>query len=325
MGRKIEPNLIGEEVSVQKTYGETLLELGHSNPLLYSVEADLMKASGGIPFAEAFPDRHIQVGIAEQNLIGVAAGLAAMGKIPFASTFANFISQRSCDQAVNSVCYNKFNVKICGSYSGLSSEKNGGTHIGVEDIAIFRCMPNMAVIVPGDCVELKSAMKVASEYDGPVYLRIARGPMPTIFPKDYEFKMGESVTLSEGTDISLLTTGITTWEGINAVKSLKARGISVLHIHFPTIKPIDQEEIIRAAKVTGRIVTVENHSRFGGFGGLVSEIVCEHYPVPVFRLGMNDCFGETADLAYLTEKYGINSKHIFNVIEALMKVQSLLN
>jgi len=306
-------------VSVTQTYGETLVRLGKVEPRIVVVEADLMKASGSKPFQEAFSARHFQVGIAEQNLIGVAAGLAAMGKIPFASTFANFASQRACDQAVISVAYNRFNVKICGEYAGLTSEKNGATHISVEDVAIYRCMPNMTVIDPGDCTELAGAMEAIVAYEGPVYLRKAHGPMLDIFPSDYSFVIGRSVVMQDGCDVGLITTGITTSEGIKACKDLKKRGVSVKHIHMPTIKPIDRGTILRTARETGAIVTVENHSRLGGLGSAVAETVCDEYPVLLIRLGIDDCFGETATLAWLMERFGIDAGHIISAVEEAIR------
>lgn len=312
--------LTGEMRNIKETLGNTLVKVGKKDKRIVCLEADLMRASGTKIFEDEFPDRHYQVGIAEQDLLGTAAGLAAMGKIPFAATFANFVSQRGCDQAVNSVAYNKFNVKILGTYAGLSSEKNGGTHISIEDMAIFRSMPNMIVINPGDCVELEQAIIAASEYDGPVYLRVVRGPMETFFDKDYKFEIGKAVTLEEGNDVALITTGITTKEGIMACEELKKEGIKVKHIHMPTIKPIDKEAIIKAAKETEMIITVENHSVMGGLGSAVAETVCEEYPVKVKRLGILDKFGETAKLDWLMEKYGIDKKAIIKAVKSNLSI-----
>lgn len=305
--------------NVRATYGNTLVKLGDKDNRIVVVEADLMKASGSECFREVFPERHFQVGIAEQNLIGVSAGLASMGKIPFASTFACFASQRACDQAVNAVAYNRFNVKICGTYAGLTSEKNGGTHISVEDIAIYRAMPNMMVIAPGDCVELAKAMETIAEYDGPVYLRMARGPLPIIFNDDYEFEIGKAVVIQEGKDATIITTGITTWYGIQAVKILKTKGITTQHLHMPTIKPLDRKAVIKAANQTGSIVTVENHSIIGGLGSAVAELLCETCPVPVKRLGMQDKFGETATLEWLLEKHELTPGHIVKAVKQILK------
>jgi transketolase len=309
----------GEAGDVRAAYAETLVRLGREDERIVVLEADLMKASGSGPFKEAFPGRHFNVGIAEQNLVGVAAGFASMGKIPFASAFAGFLSQRACDQDVNAVCFNNLDVKLVGTYGGLTQEKNGGMHIGVEDLAIFRSMPNMTIVVPCDCVELASALGAIARHRGPVYLRLARGPLRTVLPNDYQFILGKAVVLAEGTDVSLVTTGITTWEGKMAGETLRARGISVRHIHMPTIKPIDRAEIMRAARETGLIVTVENHSRMGGLGSAVTEIVCDEHPVRVTRLGIDDRFGQTATLDWLMKEYGISSGHIVSAVEELLR------
>jgi transketolase len=307
--------VVSKTGNVGDTYGGTLLELGKKNEQIVAVEADLMKASGSGVFKEVFPERHFNVGIAEQNLVGVASGLARMGKIPFASAFAGFLSQRACDQDYNAIAFDKVNAKLVGTYGGLTQEKNGGMHIGVEDIAIFRCMPNMTVIVPGDCVELAGAVVAAAEYEGPVFLRIARGPLEQFLPDNYKFKIGKAVILEDGSDISLITTGITTWQGKLACKKLRTEGIGVRHIHMPTIKPIDRYEILRAARETGAIVTVENHSRLGGLGSSVTEVVCDQVPVPVTRLGLDDRFGQTASLDWLLNEYGISDGHIVSAVK----------
>ncbi|MDO8685871.1 MAG: transketolase C-terminal domain-containing protein, partial [Clostridiales bacterium] len=243
------------------------------------------------------------------------------GKIPFTSTFANFISQRSCDQSFMAA-YNNFNVKLVGIYAGLSSAINGGTHMSVEDIAIYRSMPNTIVISPGDSNEFSKALETAAETYGPVYISIARGPMVTLLPEDYKFKISKSVVMEEGSDITLITTGITTYEGVQACRILKQKGISVRHIHMPVIKPIDKEEIIKSARETGIIVTVENHSRFGGLGSTVAETVCRECPVKVEILGLDDMFGETGKLEWLMDRFKISSKHICDTIIRLLKNDS---
>ena len=296
--------------SVQQTYGKTLVELGRENPRIVVVDADLMKAAGSHLFAEAFPERHFQVGIAEQNLLGVAAGLASTGKIPFANSFSNFLSQRACDQAVHSVAYNRLNVKICGSYAGITQEKNGGTHMGIEELAIYRCMPHMVVVNPCDCVELSSAMRTIAAYDGPVYLRMPRGPLPRILPDDYHFEIGKAMVLHEGNDASLITSGITTWQGVQACNVLESRGLRVRHIHVPTIKPLDEDAILSAARETTFLVTAEDHSKLGGLGGAVAELVSAEHPTRVVRLGIDDRFGETATLDWLLDKFGISAARI---------------
>ena len=309
---------IGEEVDPRDSYGEALVRLGRQDSRIVVLEADLMKASGSARFKSEFPERHFNVGIAEQNLVSVAAGLAAMGKIPFASAFAGFISQRACDQDVNAVCYNNLGVKLVGTYGGLTQEKNGGMHIGVEDLAIFRCMPNMTVVVPCDCVELQSAMEAVARHEGPVYLRIARGPLKTVMDGSYRFEIGKAVVLGDGNDVTLITTGITTWEGKVAREILAARGVYARHLHMPTVKPIDTAEVLRAAQETGAIVTVENHSRLGGLGGAVAEIVCDECPVPVSRVGIADRFGQTATLDWLMREYGVTAQHVISAVEAIL-------
>lgn len=298
-----------------KTYGETLTRLGKTNKNIIVLEADLAKASGSLPFKDAFPDRHINVGIAEQNLVSVAAGVAASGKIPFASTFACFASQRACDQAMNSVAYNNYNVKIVGTYAGLTSEKNGGTHISIADLSIFRSMPNFVVIDPGDAVEYEKVIEFAADYVGPMYIRANKGVHSVFHKEDYTFSLGKAEVLQEGNDIALITTGITTNEGIAACAKLAQEGISVYHIHMPTIKPIDVEAIKVAAKF-GKIITAENHSIIGGLGSSVAEILSEHCPTKLIRLGLNDCFGETATLAYMMHKHKIDAEGIAEAIKS---------
>jgi transketolase len=310
-------------ISVQEVYGQTLVEMGEKNERIVVVEADMMKASGSHPFANRFPERHFQVGVAEQNLIGVAAGLAASGFIPFASSFANFISKRCCDQVSISVAYNKFNVKICGSYAGLTTAKNGGTHISVEDIAIYRCMPNMVVIVPGDTVELAQSMHVMADYEGPVYLRMARGPMPRIFGDDHIFVMGRGYLLKDGNDATIISTGVMTYESIRAIPKLKEEGINVRHVHLPTIKPLDEELILKAAKETGAIVTVENHSILGGLGGAVAELLSENFPVLLKRVGIRDKFGETATFEWLLENNGMSFPFIVQAVKDVLGQKKL--
>jgi transketolase len=312
----------GPYLDVRAVYGATLVSLGEMDDRIVVLDADLMKASGGDQFMKRYAERHFQLGIAEQNLVSVAAGLAAMGKIPFASAFASFLSQRACDQVVNSVAFNRFNVKLCGTYAGLSQEKNGGTHIGVADIAIMRALPNMVVLAPGDCTELGAVLRWAATYEGPVYVRMARGPLRTIFTGEYRFELGKAIRLGEGEDATIITTDITTLEGVVARNTLEARGIYVRHLHLPTLQPIDQDEIFEAAKETKAIVTVENHSRQGGLGSAVTEVVCERYPVPVLRLGIDDRFGETASLGWLMNKFGISAPHIVEAVERVLQINA---
>lgn len=309
----------GEEKDTNSTYGATLTAMGAEYPQLVAVEADLMKAAGSRPFYDAYPERMFNVGIAEQDALSFSAGLAAMGKLPFVSGFACFVAQRACDQAQNSIAYNDFNVKVIGTYAGLTSEKNGGTHISIDDVAIYRNMPRFEVYDPGDAHEFAAILRYAAEHKGPVYIRSNKGKYPTFTPEGRRFQPGKAEVLSEGTDIGLITTGITTAEGIRAVNELEKLGVRVQHLHMPSIKPLDKEAIAQTAKKTGLIVTVENHTIYGGLGSAVAETLCEMQPTKLVRLGLQDHFGETAKLRYMMHKYGIDDASIVSTIRALLK------
>lgn len=299
-----------------ETYGKTLLDLATKYPQIVVLESDLGKASGSEVFLNSYPDRYYNFGVAEQNMVGFASGLAAVGKIPFASTFACFLSQRSCDQVVNSVAYNKQNVKLIGTYAGLTSEKNGGTHISVADIAIIRAIPHMAIMDAGDAVELEQILEFAAGYKGPVYIRTNKGKFPVFHDSRYKYEFNKAEILSKGTDVGLITTGLTTFQGIEAVKKLNKDGISVYHLHMPTIKPIDKDAIAECMRETGWIVTAENHSVIGGLGMAVAAVSTETIPGKVTRLGLGDCFGETATLEYMMGKHGIDKTGIAKAIRA---------
>lgn len=300
----------GEIRDTNATYGATVTALGAQYPEVVAVECDLMKASGSTPFKEAFPDRMFNVGIAEQDALSFSAGLAAMGKTPFVTGFACFVAQRACDQAKNSIAYNNFNVKVIGTYAGLTSEKNGGTHISTDDVAIYRNMPHFEVYDPGDANEFEAILQYAAAHKGPVYIRSNKGKFETFTPAGRKFVPGKAEVLSEGTEIGLITTGVTTREGIMAVNELEKLGISVRHIHMPSIKPIDRAAIAETARKTKVIVTVENHTIYGGLGSAVAEVLCEDQPAKLVRLGLQDHFGETATFAYMMHKYGIDSEAI---------------
>ncbi len=298
------------------TYGATLVELGAVHQDLVVVEADLMKASGSAPFKTAYPDRMFNVGIAEQDALGFAAGLASMGTKPFVSGFACFVSQRACDQAVNSIAYNEYNVKVIGTYAGLTSEKNGGTHISVCDVSIYRAIPRFTVIDPGDPVEYAAVLRYAASHSGPMYIRANKGQFPVFLPDEYVFSPEKALVLSEGSKVGLITSGITTAEGIKASAALEKQGISVRHVHMPCIKPIDAQTIIETAQRTEFLVTVENHTVIGGLGSAVAEVLAEQYPARLVRLGLQDHFGETAKLAYMMHQYGIDADAIVNAVES---------
>ena len=310
---------LGELRDTNTTYGETVTALAAENDRIVTVEADLMKASGSAPFKARFPERMFNVGIAEQDAMGFAAGMASMGKIPFVAGFACFMAQRACDQAQNSVAYNDFNVKVIGTYAGLTSEKNGGTHISIDDVAIYRNMPRFEVYDPGDANEFEAILRYAAGHVGPVYIRSNKGKYPTFTPQGREFVPGKAEVLSEGTDVGLITTGITTVEGINATAELEKLGISVRHLHMPSIKPIDRAAIAETARKTKILVTVENHTIYGGLGSAVAEVLCEEQPARLVRLGFQDHFGETAKLRYMMHKYGIDDESIVETVRKLVK------
>lgn len=310
--------ILGEVKDTNGTYGATLTALGTENSKIVGVEADLMKASGSVPFFNQFPERMFNVGIAEQDALSFAAGLSTMDKIPFVTGFACFIAQRACDQAQNSIAYNDFNVKVIGTYAGLTSEKNGGTHISIDDVAIYRNMPRFQVFDPGDANEFAAILRYAANCQGPVYIRSNKGMFETFTPEGREFVPGKAEWLSDEGEIGLVTTGITTVEGIQAVNALEEQGIKVAHIHMPSIKPIDREAIAQLARKTKCLITVENHTIYGGLGSAVAEVLCEDQPARLVRLGLQDRFGETAKLKYMMHKYGIDKDAI------VAKVQEIL-
>ena len=305
--------------NMKSTFSCALNDMVAQGENIAVVDADLMRIVGSAGFKEANPERYFQVGISEQDMVGTAAGLALMGRTVFATTFSNFISLRAADQVCNAVCYNNLNVKVCGIYAGISSEKNGGTHISVEDTAIFRAMPGMTILDPGDGDEFYQAMCLAAKTPGPFYIRISKGPMPKILPDDYKLQLGKGVVLNEGNDATLITSGLTTKFGIDACMMLKEIGLNVRHIHMPTVKPLDKEIIIKAAKETGALVVAENHSVVGGLGSAVAEAVCESYPVHVERLGIRDSFCVGASVAYLANQHGFSAEKIVEKIKTILK------
>ena len=307
-----------EEISVANTYGNTLVELGQENKDIIVLEADLMKATGTKVFQDKFPDRLLQVGIAEQNMIGIAAGLAVSGKIAFANTFAVFATKRVYDQISISVAYPNLNVKIGGTYSGLSCPY-GATHQSIEDIAIMRAMPNMTIIAPADTIELSKAVREISDYNGPVYLRMTRGTMPGIFNDDHRFRIGKASILRDGKEATIISTGVMTARTIEAADILAQEGIKIRLINMSTIKPIDEDAIINAASDTGAIVTVENHSIIGGLGSAVCEVVCNNKSVPVKRLGINDKFGYTGPLNWSIKYFKFDVVDIVKAVKDIVK------
>lgn len=301
---------LGDMIAPRQAFGEALVELGRINEDVVVLDADVGTSTQSAIFRDAFPDRFYQVGVAEQNMVGIAAGLATMGFIPFVSTFAVFAARRASDQVAISVAYPNLSVKINGSYGGVPTGKAGATHQAFEDVAIMRAIPNMRVFVPADAVETRQVVFAAAEMDGPVYIRTVRCEVPVIFDESYRFVPGKAVTLREGGDVAIISTGMMTPKALQAADLLGKSGICVRLVHMPSIKPIDEDAIAAAAKDIGRIVTVENHSIIGGLGGAVAEVTGERQPARLKRIGFRDHFGESGDDEKVLSKFGVNTEHI---------------
>lgn len=301
--------------STRQAYGEALVELGRQNNNIVVLDADLTKSTKTNLFQEAFPERHINVGIAEANLIGTAAGLATCGKIPFASTFAMFAAGRAFEQIRNTVAYPKLNVKIAPTHAGISVGEDGGSHQSVEDISLMRSIPGMVVLSPADATETKKMIFAAAEYNGPVYIRMGRLDVPVLFDESYDFQIGVANTLREGTDVTILATGLMTARAIEAAERLEVEGVSVRVINVGTIKPLDGETVLKAAKETKFIVTAEEHSVIGGLGSAVSEFLSETHPTLVKKVGIYDVFGQSGKAEELLEKYELTSEKLVSVIK----------
>ena len=309
-----------KKIATRESYGNALVELGKEKENLVVLDADLAGATKTGIFKKAFPERHIDCGIAESNMMGIAAGLSTTGLVPFASSFAMFAAGRAFEQIRNSIGYPHLNVKIGATHAGISVGEDGATHQCNEDIALMRTIPGMTVIVPSDDVEAKAAVKAAYEMDGPVYLRFGRLAVPVINDnEDYKFEIGKGVTLREGKDVTIVATGLCVSSALDAAELLKAEGIDAKVINIHTIKPLDKELIVAAAKETGKIVTVEEHSVIGGLGGAVSEALSETYPVPVKRIGVNDQFGYSGPATALVEKFGLDGKGIAASVKEFLK------
>lgn len=305
-----------KKIATRDSYGNALTELGKEYDNLYVLDADLAAATKTGIFQKAFPERHIDCGIAECNMVGIAAGMATTGKIPFVSSFAMFAAGRAFEQVRNSVAYPHLNVKIGATHAGISVGEDGATHQCNEDIALMRTIPGMVVINPSDDVEAKAAVRAAAEYDGPVYLRFGRLAVPVINDApDYKFEIGKGVLLQEGTDITLVATGLCVSETLEAAKKLEADGISVEVINIHTIKPLDEEIIVTSAKKTNKVVTVEEHSVIGGLGSAVCDALAANYPTKVMKIGVNDVFGESGPAVELIKKYGLDSESIYNRVK----------
>ncbi|WP_138203503.1 transketolase family protein [Haloimpatiens lingqiaonensis] len=309
------------KIATREAYGKALAKLGEEKSNVVVLDADLSKSTKTADFKKVFPERFINMGIAEGNMMVVAAGLAACGKIPFVSTFAMFAAGRGFEQIRNSICYPKLNVKVCATHAGLTVGEDGASHQAIEDISLMRSIPNMVVISPSDGIEAEEAIKAVAEYHGPCYVRLGRSAVPVINDNaDYKFQIGKGVTLREGKDATIIATGIMVDAALEAYNMLAEEGIKVNVINIHTIKPIDEQIIVNAARETGVIVTAEEHSVIGGLGSAVAEVVTENYPVPVLKIGVKDTFGESGKPAELLEKYGLTAK---DIVKAVKKGMSL--
>ena len=305
-----------KKIATRESYGNALIEIGKENPNLVVLDADLAAASKTGMFKKVFPERHIDCGIAESNMAGVAAGLSLTGKIPFMSSFAMFAAGRAFEQVRNSIGYPHLNVKIGATHAGITVGEDGATHQCNEDIALMRTIPGMVVMCPADDVEAKAAVRAAVEYDGPVYIRFGRAAVPVINDTpDYKFEIGKGTVVREGTDVTIVATGICVDSALGAAEKLAAEGISAEVINICTIKPLDEDIIIKSAKKTGKVVTAEEHSVIGGLGSAVCDALCKSYPTPVYKIGMQDCFGESGSAAALVQKYKLDAQGVYEQVK----------
>ena len=309
-----------QKMATREAYGKALAEFGAKYPDLVVLDADLANATKTNSFQKVYPDRHIDCGIAECNMMGIAAGLSTVGKIPFASTFAMFASGRAYEQVRNSIGYPHLNVKIGATHAGITVGEDGASHQCLEDMALMRAIPGMVVINPSDAVEARAAVQAAIEYVGPVYLRFGRAAVPIINDReDYKFEIGKGEVLREGSDVTIVATGICVSSALEAADKLAADGISAEVINIHTIKPLDTELIVNSAKKTGKVVTAEEHTIIGGLGGAVCEALSEKAPTPVLRIGINDVFGESGTAAELVAKYGLDGEGIYAKVKGFVK------
>ncbi len=309
-----------KKIATRESYGNALAECGADFPNLVVLDADLAGATKTGVFQKAFPDRHVDCGIAECNMTGIAAGLATCGKIPFISSFAMFAAGRNFEQVRNSIGYPHLNVKIGATHAGITVGEDGATHQCNEDVALMRTVPGMTVVVPSDDVEAKAAVRAAIEFEGPVYLRFGRAAVPVINDReDYKFELGKGVLLREGKDVTIIASGITVASALEAAQKLEADGISAEVINIHTIKPLDEELVVASAKKTGKVVTAEEHSVIGGLGSAVCDCLCEKCPIPVLKIGMQDVFGESGPAGALVEKYGLDGKGIYEAVKKFVK------
>ncbi|MCR5595169.1 MAG: transketolase family protein [Lachnospiraceae bacterium] len=309
-----------KKIATRESYGNALVEVGKENPNVIVLDADLANATKTNIFQKEFPDRHIDCGIAECNMTGIAAGLATCGKIPFISSFAMFAAGRNYEQIRNSIGYPHLNVKIGATHAGITVGEDGASHQCLEDIALMRAIPGMTVIVPADDTEAKAAVHAAVDYEGPVFLRFGRAGVPVINdPATYKFEMGKGVLLREGKDVTIVATGITVSASLEAAEALAAEGIDAEVINIHTIKPLDEDIIVKSASKTGVVITAEEHSVIGGLGSAVCDCICAKHPVPVYKIGINDQFGESGSAGALVAKYGLDAAGIAKSVKGFLK------
>lgn len=308
-----------KKIATRESYGNMLVELGREHDDIVVLDADLAAATKSGTFKKAFPERFFNCGIAEANMMGIAAGLSTSGIVPFASTFAMFAAGRAFEQIRNSIGYPHLNVKIGATHAGISVGEDGATHQCNEDIALMRTIPGMVILNPADDVEARAAVKAAYEYQGPVYMRFGRLAVPVFNdPKTYTFEMGKGVTLKDGNDVAIIATGLCVTAAVEAAKMLEKNQIHARVINIHTIKPLDEEIILKAAAETGKLVTVEEHSVIGGLGGAVCECICKMNPVPVLRIGVNDVYGESGPAVQLLEKYGLDANGVYQKVRSFV-------
>ena len=303
---------------IRQTYGEALLDLGHENPDVVVLDDDLYQPNFLSGFKDAFPRRFFEIGIAEQNLVGVAAGLADFGKIPFATAFGTFIAKRAAEPVSVLVAYSGMNVKLVGHQAGLTGGTNGPTHMPIEDVAFMRATPDMVVVEAADHIEMRRMVFAIAEFEGPVYMRVGRDARPNLLEEDYQFELGKAVQLRDGGDATVIAGGALVWIALEAAEALAREGIQVSVLNMSTIKPLDEDAIIRAARETGAVVTAENHNFINGLGSAVAEVLVENEPVPMRRVGIRDLFTESAPYDQLFQKYGLTSEAVQNAVHDVL-------
>lgn len=307
-----------KKIATRESYGEALAALGAENPNVVVLDADLAGATKTSVFKKQFPERHFDCGIAEGNMMGIAAGLAAAGKVPFASTFAMFAAGRAFEQVRNSIGYPHLNVKIGATHAGISVGEDGASHQCLEDIGLMRTIPGMVILSPADDTEARLCVKAAAEHDGPVYMRFGRAAVPVLFDETYKFEIGKGVVLKEGKDVTIVANGLCVSGALEAAEKLAADGVDAEVINICTIKPLDEELILASAKKTGKVVTAEEHNIIGGLGSAVAECLSENLPTPMYRIGVRDRFGESGPGGELVKKYELDGEGIYKQVKAFL-------